>query len=98
MAATIRVKDSEEFEKMIQNKDLKISKAIVKGILENLVGKRKNIHVLEIILSKEDSIVDITVHREDFIETLEENLKTFIYHEEYEACSGIKKAIDYLKT
>ena len=98
MAITIKVKNTEEFEELIKNKDLRISKAIVSGILENLVGKKKNIYVLEIFLKDEDSIVDITVHRDDFVETLEENLKTFIHHEEYEACSGIKKALDYLKT
>jgi hypothetical protein len=97
MAKTIKVKDSEEFTQLLEDKDIRISRAIVEGILENLVGKRKNIHVLEVYLKNEDSIVDITVHREDFIQTLEENLKTFIYHEEYEACSGIQKAINYLK-
>ncbi len=97
MATRIEVKNAEEFEQMIKDKNLNISKGIVNGILENLVGKKKHIHVLEIYLKDEDSIVDITCHREDFIETLEQNLETFIYHEEYEACSGIKKAIDYLK-
>ena len=81
MAKTIKVKDSEEFTQLLEDKDIRISRAIVEGILENLVGKRKNIHVLEVYLKNEDSIVDITVHREDFIQTLEENLKTFIYHE-----------------
>jgi hypothetical protein len=97
MAATIKVKNAEEFEQMIKDKNLDISKGIVDGILKNLVGKKKNVHVLEIYLKDEGSIVDITCHRNDFIETLEQNLETFIYHEEYEACSGIKKAIDYLK-
>jgi hypothetical protein len=97
MATTIKVNSSEEFTQLIEDKDIRISKAIVEGILENLIGKRKNIHVLEIYIKDEDKIVDITVHREDFIQTLEENLKTFIYHEEYEACSGIQKAINYLK-
>ena len=93
MAATIKVKNAEEFEQMIKDKNLDISKGIVDGILKNLVGKKKNVHVLEIYLKDEGSIVDITCHRNDFIETLEQNLETFIYHEEYEACSGIKKAI-----
>ena len=84
MATTIKVNSSEEFTQLIEDKDIRISKAIVEGILENLVGKRKNIHVLEIYIKDEDKIFDITVHREDFIQTLEENLKTFIYHEEFD--------------
>lgn len=94
---TINVRNAEEFTKLMEEKDLRISKGIVSGILQNLVGRKKNIHVLEIHLKDEDSIVDITVHRDDFVMTLEENLKTFIHHEEYEACSGIKQAIEYLK-
>ena len=97
MAKKIKVKDIQELEKLINDKDLNISKGIVEGILKNLIGKRKNVHVLEIIVTEDDSIVDITCNRKDFIETLEENLKTHIYHEDYEACVGIKLAIDYLK-
>jgi|TARA_R110001606_G_scaffold166659_1_gene311157 protein-arginine kinase activator protein McsA len=96
MALKISVKNPEEFEQLIKDKNLKISKGIVTGILENLTGKRKNIHVLEVFIEEEDSIVDITVHRDDFIDTLKENLKTHIYHEDYEACVGIQSAIDYL--
>ena len=41
MARYIAVKSVEEFEQMIKDKDLSISKAITQGILENLIGKRK---------------------------------------------------------
>ena len=97
MVYKIKVKDVEEFEELLNNKDIRISKSIVLGILENLTGKKKHIHVLEVYIKNEDSIIDITCHREDFIETLEENLETHVYHEDYEACVGIKMAIDYLK-
>jgi len=97
MAKYIAVDSVEQFEQMIKDKNLAISKGITQGILENLVGKRKNIHVLEIYIKDEDTTVDITCHRDDFVETLEENLQTHIYHEDYEACSGIQKAISYLK-
>tara|TARA_R110000744_G_scaffold66693_2_gene136314 strand:+ start:774 stop:1070 length:297 start_codon:yes stop_codon:yes gene_type:complete len=97
MAYSITVKDQEEFEQRIKDKDLAISKGIVTGILQNLVGKKKHIYVLEVYVKSEDSIVDITVHRDDFISTLEENLKTHIYHEDYESCAGISQAIDFLK-
>ena len=63
MVDKIKVKNVEEFEQLIEEKDLKISKSIVKKILENLVGKRKHIHVLEVYLQDEDSIIDITCDR-----------------------------------
>lgn len=97
MARSIVVNSTEEFEQRIKNKDLSISKGIVEGILQNLTTKRKHIHVLEIHLLEEDTIVDITVNRGDFITTLETNLETHVYHEDYEACAGIKKAIEFLK-
>ena len=92
MAKYIAVESVEQFEQMIKDKNLSISKGITQGILENLVGKRKNIHVLEVYIKNEDTTVDITCHREDFVNTLEENLQTHIYHEDYEACSGIQKS------
>ena len=97
MAKYIAVESVEQFEQMIKDKNLSISKGITQGILENLVGKRKNIHVLEVYIKNEDTTVDITCHRDDFLNTLEENLQTHVYHEDYEACSGIQKAIKYLK-
>ena len=97
MVDKIKVKNTEAFEQLIKEKDLGISKGIVKGILENLVGKRKHIPVLEVYLEEEGTIVDITCDRKDFISTLEENLKIHEYHEKYEACAGIGKAINFLK-
>lgn len=97
MVEKIKVKNTEAFEQLIKEKDLKISESIVKGILENLVGKRKHIPVLEVYLEDEDTIVDITCNRGDFIATLQENLKIHEYHEKYEACAGIGKAINFLK-
>ena len=48
MAQYIEVNTAEEFEQMIKDKDLSISKGITEGILKNLVGNRKNVHVLEV--------------------------------------------------
>ena len=45
MAKYIEVRNAKEFEQMIKDKDLSISKGIVEGILKNLIGKRKHVHV-----------------------------------------------------
>lgn len=97
MARSIVVNNAEDFEQLIKDKDLSVSKGIVEGILKNLTTKRKNVHVLEVHLLEDDTIVDITCNRDDFVETLQQNLETHIYHEDYEACSGIQKAIEFLK-
>jgi hypothetical protein len=40
---------------------------------------------------------DITVDRQDFITTLEQNLPVYEEHELYEDCAEIVKAINFLK-
>jgi len=45
MVKRIKVKDQEEFELMLQNKDIKISKAIVSTAIKNLHSKKRFIPV-----------------------------------------------------
>ena len=97
MAYSINVKNYQEFEDLIYAKDLNISKACVDGVLKNLNTKKNHIHVLEIIMEDEDEIIDLTVDRRDFIDTLEKNLEIHVYHEEYERCVEIQNAIQKLK-
>lgn len=97
MAYSVSVKNYQEFEDLIYAKDLNISKACVDGVLKNLNTKKNHIHVLEIIMEDEDEIIDLTVDRRDFIDTLEKNLEIHVYHEEYERCVEIQNAIQKLK-
>ena len=97
MAHSINVKTYDDFEQLIYNKDLSISKAIISKILSNLNTKKRFTHVLEIMIEDEDKIMDLTVDRRDFIDTLEKNLEIQVYHEEYEICVEIQKAIEKLK-
>lgn len=97
MAYFVSVKNYQEFEDLIYNKDLNISKACVNRILENLNTKKRHVHVLEIMIEDEDKIIDLTVDRKDFIDTLEKNLEIYVFHEEYERCVEIQNAIQKLK-
>lgn len=97
MVYSVNVKTREEFEDLIYGKDLNISKSIVDSILKNMTTKKRHIHVLEIIIEEEDKIMDLTVDRKDFIDTLEKNLEIHVYHEEYERCIDIQRAISKLK-
>lgn len=97
MAYSVNVKTYEEFEDLIYSKDLNISKSIVDSILKNMTTKKRHIHVLEIMIEDEDKIMDLTVDRNDFIDTLEKNLEIHVYHEEYERCVEIQNAIQKLK-
>jgi hypothetical protein len=97
MAEEICVFDSEEFEDMIAKRDLRISKALVETILKNLKGRKRHLHALSVLIEQEQTIYDITVDRQDFIVTLENNLSIYEEHELYEGCAEIVNAIKFLK-
>ena len=97
MATEISVFDSDEFEQMVVNRDLRISKALVETILKNLNGRKRHLHALSILVEQEQTIYDITVDRQDFVTTLEQNLSILQDNEDYETCAEIMKAISFLK-
>ena len=97
MVKRIKVKSVEEFEDMLQEQDLKISKAIIEVALKNLKGKKRFIPVLEIHVEEDESIFDITLDRQDMVSTLHQNLEIHERNEDYEGCARIAKAIQELK-
>lgn len=97
MATEISVFDSDEFEELIQQRDLRISKALVETILKNINGRKRHLHALSVLVEQEQTIYDITVDRQDFLKTLESNLPIYEKHELYEGCAEIVKAIKFLK-
>ena len=97
MVAEITVNNTDEFQELVDNKDIRIAKAIVDGILENMNNKKKHVHVLSVTCLEEGEIYDITVERRHFAETLEENLPYYIREELYEDCQRIVETIGKLK-
>ena len=88
---------SDEFQDMIDAKDFRIAEAVVEGIFANLDSKRKNIHLLSVILEDEGIVYDITIEKKHFAETLEENLVHYVREEKYEECQKIADTISMLK-
>lgn len=93
----IIVKNIEEWEKLIENGDVKISTTIVESILKNLNVKKRFIYMLGVYIEDTKETFDITLDRKNFIETLEENLPIQEKHENFERCTQIINAIKYLK-
>jgi hypothetical protein len=93
----ITVNDLEEFQDLFTNKDFRISKAIVEGILSNVDTTDKSIDVLSFHVLDTEEIFDISVERKHFIEALEENLQYYINNELYEECRNITNVIKKLK-
>jgi hypothetical protein len=97
MATEISVFDSDEFEELVTQRDLRISKALVETILNNLKGRKRHLHALSVLIEQEQTIYDITIDRKEFVNTLEQNLPIYEKHELYEGCAEIVKAIKFLK-
>ena len=97
MALDLTLNNSDEFEDLIANQDKRVTKAVVEVILKNLKGKRRHLHVLSVTILEEGSIYDITIDRGDFVDTLKRQLPILEKYELYERCSGVVKALNYLK-
>ena len=97
MVKRIKVKNVEEFEEMLQEQDLKISKAIVEVALKNLKGTKRFIPVMEIHVEEDESIFDITLDRQDMFSTLQQNLEIHERNEDYEGCARIANALKELQ-
>lgn len=98
MAHAITVQTQEDFESLMKENNFIISSAIVKIILKNLKGKKRHVHILEITVLEEQKTYDITINRDDMVESLEKNLNIHENNEDYETCGEIVKAIKYLKS
>jgi hypothetical protein len=97
MAEYLKVQNYEAFEEMLKKKDLRISQAIVKVALKNLTNKKRFIHVLEVELVEEAQSYDITLDRNNLLDTLKQNLEIHELHEDYLGCIEINKAIKQLE-
>ena len=97
MAVEINVFTSEEFEDLVSQRDIRISKALVETILTNLKGRKRHLHAFSVTVEQEQTIYDVTVDRVDFLITLEKNLQIYEENELYEGCAKIVEAIKFLK-
>jgi hypothetical protein len=91
-----KVKTLEDFQEMVNKKDLNIHKAVIKSILSNLTTRKKNIHMFSVKCADDNTILDITLEKKHFVSTLKENLEYFEKQEMYEECSQINEAITTL--
>ena len=96
MVKQIVVETHEDFEAMMIEQDLEISRAIVEVALKNLKGKKRFIPVLEIYVEEDETIYDVTLDRSNILDTLEQNLAIHERNEDYEGCARIAKAIKEL--
>jgi len=97
MVKRIKVQSHEDFEVMLQEQDLKISKAIVEVALKNLKSEKRFIPILEIHIEEDETVYDITLDRQNLISTLQQNLEIHERNEDYEGCARIASALKELQ-
>jgi hypothetical protein len=68
MAEEISVFDTDEFEQLVASRDLRVSKALVETILKNLNGRKRHIHALSVLIEQEQTMYDITIDRQEFVD------------------------------
>ena len=93
----LTVDSLEELNLMVESQDFIFAKSIVEGILATVDTDEPEAYLLAIKVNSENAVYDITVVREDFAETLEQNLPHYIREEEYEECTRIATTIEQLK-
>lgn len=92
----IEVQTQIEFQDLVDKKHFGISQAIVASILKNIKTRKKHINVLSVKCLEENKIIDITLEKNNFSETLKANLPYFEEREMFEKCLEISNAIKIL--
>lgn len=93
----ITVKTYQEFKELIEGRNIEISRTIVEAIFANLNNSKKSIFIFHVNVLDDDTFYELTLDRNDFIESLEKNLVIHEKYEEYEFCAKILDTINTLK-
>jgi hypothetical protein len=94
--SVLQVRSIEDFQDMVNEKDFDIAKAVVNTVLDNLKTRKKTICVLSVKCMEENQVLDITLDKTHFVDTLKTNLPYFEKREMYEDCVRINEAIAHL--
>lgn len=97
MTYKLHLNNIEQFNNLVAEKNLELSKAIVKVISENINTIDEIIPAAEVYIKDKGEIIILSINREDFKSTLDLNLKVHEYHEDFEGCAEIQQLITKLK-
>ena len=94
---TYKVKSEADFIQKVKDGDVKLASMICNAILTNLDSSKKHVYIVSVEMEEEEEFYDLTCNPEEFIVTLEKNLKVLVDNELYEQCQEVVTAIEYLK-
>lgn len=92
-----KVKSEGDFMERVRQRDMKLAIIICQAILANLDTSKRFVYVVSVEMEEEGEFYDLSCPSDDFIVTLEKNLKILIENELYELCQEVVDAIKYLK-
>lgn len=94
---TYKVKSEADFMERVKQGDVKLASIICNAIIANLDSTKKHVHIVSVELEDQEEFYDLTCNPEEFIVTLDKNLKVLVDNELYEQCREVVQAIEYLK-
>jgi Tfp pilus assembly protein PilZ len=94
----LSVPTKEAFEEYLMGNEIFVATKIVETIEKNIKTSKRFIPMFEIELVEEGDILDITIDRKNFIETLLTNLKILERHEQYETCGKVLQLINQIQS
>lgn len=94
---TYKVKSEADFMERVKQGDAKLASTICNAIIANLDSTKKHVHIVSVEMEDEEEFYDLTCNPEEFIVTLEKNLKVLVDNELYEQCREVVEAIKHLK-
>lgn len=97
MATRLVIPNEDTFDDLLDNGDYRLAQAIVEGILSQLPTDEENLRIVEVYVEEEDDIYDLSINKNDIIETLQDNLVWYEKEENYEGCASIVKAIENIR-
>ncbi len=94
---TYKVRSEADFIERVREGDPKLASIICNAIIANLNSAKKHVYIISVEMEDEEEFYDLTCNPEEFIVTLEKNLKVLVDNELYEQCQEVVTAIEYLK-
>jgi hypothetical protein len=94
---TYKVRSEAEFMERVKQGDAKLASIICNAITANLDSTKKHVYIVSVEMEDEEEFYDLTCNPEEFIVTLEKNLKVLVDNELYEQCREVVEAIKHLK-
>lgn len=89
----LRIKNPEEFSKLMRDRDIRLITKMVKCILNAKKKNKKKVDIFDVTFNDKSSLL-LTIDENQYNELLSNYLKDLEKAEEYELCAGVMKSLN----